>query len=170
MAISVRTPVGSRSTVLDPMRNFKYQVLVDGFTSAGFSKVSGLKETHDVVEYREGTDPITPRKLMGLVKYEDVSLERGHSANNDFVNWAADVLRIQRSGNMGPDGDPAGDVRRAMVIEMADQPSGNGWRWTYFQCWPKELEATELTGMGNEVNIEKCVVANEGYEKEPITF
>ena len=61
--------------ILEPYRNFKYLVSIDGFTSGGFSKVSGLKMTTEVFEYREGGENTTVHKLPGQTKFDPVSLE-----------------------------------------------------------------------------------------------
>ncbi len=41
----------------DPYKNFKFRVRWDGRIVAGVSKVSALKRTTEVVQYRSGTDP-----------------------------------------------------------------------------------------------------------------
>ena len=43
----------------DPYKNFKFRVKWDGQYVAGISKVSALKRTVEVVEYRSGGDPST---------------------------------------------------------------------------------------------------------------
>jgi phage tail-like protein len=66
-----------RARPVDPMVNFKFAVTIDDFEELGFMEVSGLVGTFDVIEYREGTDPITPRKLRGQIKFDNVVLKKG---------------------------------------------------------------------------------------------
>jgi hypothetical protein len=69
----------------DPYKNFKFRVKWDGRYVAGVSKVSALKRTTDVVEYREGGDPASlTRKLPGTVRYEAITLERGITHDREF--------------------------------------------------------------------------------------
>jgi len=47
----------------DPYKNFKFRVKWDGKYVAGISKVGGLKRTTEVVEHREGGDPVAAANL-----------------------------------------------------------------------------------------------------------
>ena len=49
----------------DPYRDFKFQIVIDGQPVAGLTKVSALHKITEVVEYREGGDPTSSRKLPG---------------------------------------------------------------------------------------------------------
>lgn len=159
-------PPIKRSQTADPVRNFKFEVRIDGFSSAGFQKVSGLKETSEVIEYREGTDPITPRKLMGLVKYENIVCEKGVTDSTDFVDWRKDVVSILESGNLAPDtGVPDDSVRRDMEVVVVDMHGAFGWTWDVFNAWPATLETNEMSGEANAVLIDKMEIAHEGFER-----
>lgn len=61
----------------DPFPGFDFVVEIDGVETAGFQEVSGLEGSLDVIEYREGADALTVRKLPGMVKYGNVTLKRG---------------------------------------------------------------------------------------------
>ena len=53
-----------------PFKKYNYRVEIDSIDVAAFSEVSGFDASVDVIEYREGTDPInSPRKMPGLTKY-----------------------------------------------------------------------------------------------------
>ena len=58
----------------DPLRNFRYRLEIDNITQAGFSEVAIAETTIDAVDYREGTDPPHVRKLSGLTKYGNITL------------------------------------------------------------------------------------------------
>lgn len=163
-------PPIKRSHTADPVRNFKFQCTVAGFASAGFQKISGLKETSEVIEYREGTDPITPRKLMGLVKYDNIVLEKGVTASEDFVNWRLDVVNIQQSGNLAPDTlVPDDSVRRDMEIAVVDMHGAFGWTWEVFNAWPTVLDTNEMSAEANALLIDKLEIAHEGFERSLVT-
>ena len=61
----------------DPYRNFNFLVEIDGVTQAGFSDVSGFGATTDPIEYREGGENTTVRKLPGTTKYSNITLKWG---------------------------------------------------------------------------------------------
>ena len=74
----------------DPFRNCNFLVEIDGITQAGFSDCAGLGSSTDPVEYREGGDNTTMRKLPGMTKYTNISLKwgltdsRGHEIRRLF--------------------------------------------------------------------------------------
>ena len=49
----------------DPYRNFKFRIKWDGKYVAGVSKVTALKKTTEVVEFRQGGDSSVVHKLPG---------------------------------------------------------------------------------------------------------
>ena len=65
-----------------PFKKYNYRVEIDSIDVAAFSEVSGFDASVDVIEYREGTDPInSPRKMPGLTKYGNVTLKWGMTEN-----------------------------------------------------------------------------------------
>jgi phage tail-like protein len=52
-------------TRFDPYKNFKFRVKWDGKYVAGVSKISPLKRATEVVEHREGGDPVPSERLQG---------------------------------------------------------------------------------------------------------
>src|SRR5262249_38642230 len=85
----------------DPYKNYKFRLKWDGKYVAGISKVSALKRTTEVIEYREGGDPSPGRKSPGRTKYEPITLERGVTHDNEFEEWANKVLQL----GDGPDAE-----------------------------------------------------------------
>ena len=71
------TPAIGNEPRVDPYGNFRFRVTWDGRDVAGFSKVSSLKRSTEVVEHREGGDPGSARKPPGRTVFEAITLERG---------------------------------------------------------------------------------------------
>jgi phage tail-like protein len=149
----------------DPFRGFKFRVVIDGFTSAGFQKCTGLKEETEITEYREGTDPVTMHKLPGLTSYDNIVLERGMSPNDDFKKWREDIVRIAESGNLGPDGLPTPDFRRNVIVELYDKGGVKVKEWEVLEAWPAVLEIGDLDAESSDVLIETLELANEGHRQ-----
>ena len=80
----------------DPYKNFKFRVKWDGRYVAGLSKISALKRTTEVVEYREGGDPTQTEKLPGRTKFEPITLERGISHDTEFEQCRLPARRPRR--------------------------------------------------------------------------
>lgn len=99
----------------NPVLGFKFKGRATGTGSVqiGFSKISSLKEESEVVEYREGDELITVRKLVGLSSVDNVTLERGVDLQGALLLWRYQVSQIINfSGNSaqpGGEGFFAGD-------------------------------------------------------------
>jgi len=141
----------------DPLRNFRFRVEIDNLARAGFSEVSGLEITTDVVEYREGTDPPHVRKLSGLTKYGNVTLRAGlivGAGALDLFRWHQSIA----SGELL-------NARRRVVIIVQDEAGADQARYVVSDAWPVKYEASELNGKGNDVMIETLELGNEGIER-----
>jgi phage tail-like protein len=148
----------------DPYRNFKFEVEIDGFVRAGFSKVTGLSRTTEEISYREGGENETPHKLPGQTSFGDVTMERGISDDDDFQNWSDTIFNVdQVNGEQGDD-----DFRRKVVIYLKNKAGERKVKWTVFRSWPKEFTAGDLDANANDVEIESMVLANEGIKRESL--
>jgi len=159
-------------TMADPFRSFKFSVVVNGAGNAqiGFQKVSGLKESSDVVEYREGNQPVWKMKLPGLTNYDPVTLTKGATNNNFLFAWREGVARYGSDGGIG-DGVPAGaertGFRRTVDISLYDKGEPNTKpvrQWRLHLAWPSELSVSDLNAEGSEVLIETLVLQHEGLD------
>jgi phage tail-like protein len=146
----------------DVYRNFKYEVEIDGFVRAGFSKITGLKETTESIEYREGGENETPHKLPGQTTYDDLTLERGMSNDSDFINWRKMIFNLDESD--GAQGDD--NFRKLVTIYLKNKAGTRVKKWTVYRAWPKEKGSPDLDASANEVAIETLVIANEGVKEE----
>lgn len=148
----------------DMYRNFKFEVEIDGFTRAGFAKVSGLKQSTEVIEYREGGENETPHKMPGQTSFEALTLERGKSTDEDFLDWSQQIFSLdKRDGNQGDD-----LFRRQVVVHLKDKSGTRVRKWTVSEAWPSEYETGELDASGNDVLIDKIILQNEGIKEEAV--
>ena len=75
---------GSRN---DPLASFNFIVTVENMR-AGFAEIGGLTTETDIIEYREGSEDITVRKLPGKRKYTNISLKRGYTPDGkELWEW-----------------------------------------------------------------------------------
>jgi phage tail-like protein len=135
-----------------PHRNFRFRVEIDGISVASFSEVSGFDATFDVIEYRTGDAPITPRKLSGLVKYGNVTLKWGASDSLELYEW------IQ--------GQVEGEVERKTVTIIAmDEAGEDAASWQLVEAWPVKYTAPDFNGLGSEIALETLELAHEGLTR-----
>lgn len=150
--------------MVDKYRNYKFEVEIDGFVRAGFSKVTGLKETTEDIKYREGGDNETPGSYPGQTTFEDLTLERGLSDDSDFINWRNEIYNVDNA-NGAQGGD---DFRRNPVIYLKNKAGVRVKKWTCFKSWPKEMSTADLDAQANDILIETMVLAGEGFKYETL--
>jgi len=142
-------PTGAR---LDPYMNYNFLVEIDGVTQAGFQEVSGLDATTDPVEYREGGENTTVRKLPGKTTYSDISLKWGLTDSDEMWKWREDFIkgRIERMNGS---------------IIVLDDEGNERVRWNFFNAWPSKWEGPTFDAKANDIAIETLTIAHERIER-----
>ena len=155
------------ATRLDPYKNFKFQVLCDGRTVAGISKISALKRTTEVVKHREGGDPSTSRKSPGRTEYEAITLERGVTQDVEFDRWANKVWLL----GQGLGGEVSlRDFRKDIIIHLLNEAGQIAVAYKIFRAWPSEYQVVgELDANANAVAIQSLKLECEGWERDAET-
>jgi phage tail-like protein len=147
----------------DPYRTFKFQVIMDGQVVAGLSKMSALKKSTDVVDWRTAGDPSHVRKLPGGTKYEAITLEQGLTHDPVFEQWANLVNNI--------DGDGAVSLlnyRRNIVVNVLNLQGSVALSYKVFRAWVSEFQALpELNATSmNTVGIQTIKIEHEGWQRD----
>lgn len=137
----------------DPYGQFNFLIEIDGVTRAGFSEVSGLTTDTNVIEYREGDEVTTTRKLPGLMKYANIVMKRGYTQDASLWNWRKQVI----------DGTTQRTTGTITLLDEARQPA---LRWNFTAGWPVKWEGPAMNGKTSEVAIETLEIAHEGLELE----
>lgn len=146
--------IGNRVTPWkDPYRSYNFKLEIDGSIQAQFQECSGLNTESDVVEYREGNQNFTVRKLPGLVKYSNITLKKGITVDNqalwDWRKAAAD-----------------GKVKRfEIAIVLMDEAGDAKCRWELTQAWPSKWEGSSFNATSSEVAVETIEIVHEGFLK-----
>lgn len=136
----------------DPFASFNFKLEIEGITVAGFSEVTGLNQESNVIDYREGQESITPRKLPGLNKFGNITLKRGISPDLSVYNWRKTVT----------DGDIE---RRNASIVLHNEKHEEVVRWNLVNAWPSKYVGPDLKANANEVAIESIELTHEGVER-----
>ena len=139
---------------IDPYKNFRFLVEIEGITQAGFSECSGFGSEVEVIEYREGGDKVTAaRKLPGRAKYPNITLKWGVTDSRELYDWHRAVLQGQIQ-------------RKSGAIILLDDEGNPRVRWNFFEAWPSKWEGPDLCAQGNDVAIETLVITCERLELE----
>lgn len=139
----------------DPYRNFRFSLEIDGITQAGFSEVAIPDTSSDVVEYREGSEATTVRKLSGLTKYGNITLKWGVT---DSVELYEKWRKLVEDGKMK-------DAMKNVAIIMMDEEGNAAARWEFVNAWPSKYDAPDLNAKGTDVAIETLEIVHEGMKR-----
>jgi phage tail-like protein len=142
-------PTGTR---VDPYRNFNFLVEIDGISQGRFAECSGFGASNDPIEYREGGDNRTVRKLPGMTKYPNIVLKWGLTDSDELYKWWKNIM----NGKV--------DRRNGSII-LLDTEGNEKVRWNFFNAWPTKWDGPDFNAKGNDVAIETLELANEGTER-----
>jgi len=145
---------------LDPYKNFKFQVILDGKMVPGVSKVGPLKRRTATILYRDGNFPNHSITAPGLTEFEPLTLERGITHDKTFETWAALAY-----GGTGAPGMSLKNFRKNMRINLLNEQGMVARSYMIYRAWVSEYTALPvLDAAGNEVAIETVVLTYEGFE------
>ena len=148
----------------DPYKNYRFLVYFGDSTEpvAGVSKVTGLKRTTEVIDYKEGGNAIV-LKGLGRTSYEPITLERGVTHDDSFERWANAAQELEK-------GEPTvslAALRRPLRIILQNEAGQPVQQYNVHRCWVSEFQALpELDAGGNAVAIEHIKLENEGWERD----
>jgi len=116
--------------------------------SGSFSEVSNLSAEVPAIEYRDGTDDTTVRKVRGLRKLSNITLKRGVTGHVAFWRWILAGIE--------------GDVQRQQGhIALLNEDRTEVMRWNFRQAWPTKYTGPSLNAKNNEIAIETLEIAVE---------
>ena len=145
----------------NPYRNFKFRIKWDGKYVAGVSKVTALKKTTEVVEFRQGGDSSVVYKLPGKTKYEAITIEAGLTHDPTFEEWANLVNNIQGDKAMS-----LKDFRKEIEIRVLNEQGNIAMKYNVHRCWVSEYQSLpDLDANANAVALMHVKIENEGWEK-----
>jgi phage tail-like protein len=137
---------------VDPYKDFRFLVEIDGIVQAGFSECSGFGSDVEVIDYREGGESATVRKLPGKTSYPDITLKWGVTDSRELYDWhrAAVNGAIERKNGS---------------IILQDDLGDEKVRWNFFEAWPSKWAGAALNATGNAVAVETLTVTCEKLER-----
>ena len=140
----------------DPLRNFRYRLEIDGIEQGWFAEVAIGDLSTDPIEYREGDEITTVRKLNGLNKYGNITLKWGITDSMELAEWHQLVV---------DDSTPLDAARRTVIIRVQNEAGADKAAFEIFKAWPCKYDPSDLNGKGNEVAIDTLELCNEGIRR-----
>jgi len=135
----------------DPYKAFRFRVEIQGIQQAGFMECSALGSHLEVIEYREGGDPINVRKFTGKASYPDITLKWGMTDNRDLYNWHLAAVK----GNL--------QRKNGSVVQL-DDTGNEKTRWNFFNAWASKWDGAAYNAKGNELTINTLTLSCERVE------
>jgi phage tail-like protein len=143
----------------DPYSAQNFSVTIAGILDDGqavrgsFAEVSGLDVEITPIEYRNGSEDITVRKIPGLKKFPNIVLKRGITGDITLWKWVKTIID--------------GQVLRADgTITLLDESRQPVLVWRFRRGWPCKLSGPSFNATANEIAIEILEIAHEGLEIE----
>jgi phage tail-like protein len=147
---------------VDPYKNFKFRVKWDGRVVAGVSKVSALKRTSEVIEFRNGANVGLDHRSPGRTSFEPITLERGVTHDTAFEDWANQVWRLGGSPEIA-----LASFRKDIVIELLNEAGQVVIAYKVHRCWVSEYVAmADLDANATAVLIQSIKLEHEGWERD----
>jgi phage tail-like protein len=149
----------------DPYKSYRFLVYFGGSTTpvAAVSKVTALKRTTDVIEYKEGGNAII-LKSFGRTKYEPITLERGVTYDTDFIVWADSTQKLIQ----GHPTTSLANARREVRVVLLNEEGQPVHAYFVHRCWVSEFQALpDLDAGANAIALEHIKLENEGWEVDP---
>jgi len=142
--------MGTRGT--DPLVGFHFMLDVQGEVKGLFTEVGGLGSETEVVEHKVSRDGIDfVQKIPGRLKWGDITLKRGITAEMDMWSWRAKVEK----------GDIGGARKNGSII-MLDQALTPVAQWDFTNAWPSKLSGPQLQSDSNAFGVEELTLVHEG--------
>lgn len=159
-----KPPFSVNTSRFEVYKTSRFKIYFDPYTDpvAGVSKVSGLKRTTQVIEHRDGSNPLTV-KGFGRTSYDPITMERGLTHDTAFRDWADTAQKLDN-------GHPIQDLpnlRRDIHIVLHNEQGQPVHRYTVHNAWVAEYQAMpDLDAGANAVAIEHIKVEHQGWEKD----
>jgi len=141
----------------DPYPNYAFEVVLTGISDDGkavkgsFMEVSGLGVEIAPIEYRNGSEDITVRKIPGLKKFANLVLKWGETADLAFWNWIVNGMNglVQRTEG---------------AVILLNENRQEVMRWNLKRAWPCKFTCPPLNAKNNEIAIDTLEICHEGLE------
>lgn len=129
--------------------NCRFYVEIDSIPHAVFTEVSGLQMEMETMDYAEGGNNSFVHRLPGRIKVGNLTLKRGMTSSNEFLNWYSQAMQGQI-------------VRRNLSVVMYNSLGKELMRWNFLNAYPVKWTGPQFAASGNTLAVETMELAHEG--------
>lgn len=158
----------------DPLRNFKYHVIINNplysnantAVTGGFMSVSGLGAQTDIIAYRQGGYNTTTQKMPGQSDFGPLVLQKGLICGDESgIDWLNQLFLVQQgTGNWSNDAEFRSNVDILIVDHPVTTPTAAvKAAFRVYNAWPSQLSFTDLDAAGNGFLVAQMTLAHEGW-------
>lgn len=109
---------------------------------AFFKSVGGLSSETEVVEFREGGQNDSVRKIAGRTKYPNIILKRGLTIDTSVAAWR----RLVEDGQFQ-------QARKDGMIVIYDKANKELARWSIINAWPSAISIETDADTGDPLEV-----------------
>ena len=150
----------------DPLRNFRFQLSIEGVGNTAFQSVTGLEVDYGVYSYQEGGRNFSPRIFPGATQWVPLVCRRGICADDtDLLLWARQRFNTETSqvSVLGVHAAPT-FMKRLCVLTVADKTWEEAHQFVIYDAWVAKYKMGELNAQGNGVLVEELSMVHNGWE------
>ncbi len=136
----------------DPLVGFHFSIEIQGAVKGYFTECSGLGSEHEIIEHKVMSENMQEiiMKIPGRLKWENITLKRGITANMDIWTWRKQVEDGQVEG-----------ARKDGSVVMYDHLLKEVARWNFTRAWPVKVSGPQPKTDSNEIGVEELTIAHE---------
>jgi phage tail-like protein len=175
MANTVTQQASFASYLTDPVRNFKFHVIINSplfssdntsTTVGGFMSVSGLGIQTDIIAYRQGGYNVTTQKMPGQSDFGPIVLQKGIIPGDaPTLDWVKQLFQVQQgTGAWSNDSEFRANVDILVVDHPVTTPTAAvKVAFRIYNAWPTQVSFTDLDAGGNGFLVSQMTLAHEGW-------
>ena len=125
----------------NPYQTFQFILSIDGIEAAHFAEASGLSDSVEQVDFREGSDSLSAPKLPSMMAQSPITLKRGLATSVPFRDW---ILR-NLEGNL--------ERKNIEISLLSTDVSEAIVRWKIYEAWPQSCDLAKISSDSSESAI-----------------
>lgn len=140
-----------------PIAAFYFRVEFENLGSAiSFQEVTGLEESSEVLEYRDGLFPfLITQKRAGMMKSSTITMKRGIFEDRLELIDFLDQLQMNSY-------HPGGEELLNITVSLLDETGEPIMYWQIFNAFPIKVSGPTLKSDSTDAAIESIEFAHEG--------
>lgn len=147
----------------DPLRGMKFKVSVPSLPALGnlaFSKITGISQEAELIEYREGDETLAQRKIPGLIKTSEATFERGiaHVTSMEALTVWKEAASTALSGQA--DGLES-LFRHNVHVQVMNRLGNIEWELALINAWPRSIEYGDLDANASDIWVARIMFVYE---------